>query len=100
MVQLSHPYMTTGKTITLTRWTFVDKVMSLLFNMLSRLTIAFLSRSKQMMRGEVILNEAYDMSEGKEDEDQEVVRRPHQRRLCIFVQMDSRGLQCSSFRLA
>ena len=41
MVQLSHPYMTTGKTIALTRWTFVGKVMSLLFNMLSRLVIAF-----------------------------------------------------------
>ena len=39
IVQLSHPYMTTGKTIALTRWTFVDKVMSLLFNMLSRLVI-------------------------------------------------------------
>ena len=47
IVQLSHPYMTTGKTIALTRWTFVDKVMSLLFNMLSRLVIAFLPRSKQ-----------------------------------------------------
>ena len=46
IVQLSHPYMTTGKTIALTRWTFVDKVMSLLFNMLSRLVIAFLPRSK------------------------------------------------------
>ena len=46
MVQLSHPYMTTGKTIALTRWAFVGKVMSLLFNMLSRLVIAFLSRSK------------------------------------------------------
>ena len=46
MVQLSHPYMTTGETITLTRWTFVGKVMSLLFNMLSRLIIAFLPRSK------------------------------------------------------
>ena len=45
-VQLSHPYMTTGKTIALTRRTFVDKVMSLLFNMLSRLVIAFLPRSK------------------------------------------------------
>ena len=45
-VQLSHPYMTTGKTITLTRWTFVGKVMSLLLNMLSRLVINFLSRSK------------------------------------------------------
>ena len=42
IVQLSHPYMTTGKTTTLTRWTFVGKVMSLLFNMLSRLVIAFL----------------------------------------------------------
>ena len=46
MVQLSHPYMTTGKTIALTRWTFAGKVMSLLFNMLSRLVIAFLPRSK------------------------------------------------------
>ena len=46
IVQLSHPYMTTGKTIALTRWTFVGKVMSLLFDMLSRLVITFLPRSK------------------------------------------------------
>uniref|UniRef100_A0AC11DAK1 Uncharacterized protein n=1 Tax=Ovis aries TaxID=9940 RepID=A0AC11DAK1_SHEEP len=46
IVQLSHPYMSTGKTIALTRWTFVGKVMSLLFNMLSRLVITFLPRSK------------------------------------------------------
>ena len=46
IVQLSHPYMTTGKAIALTRWTFVSKVMSLLFNMLSRLVIPFLPRSK------------------------------------------------------
>ena len=45
-VQLSHPYMTTGKTITLTRWSFVGKVMSLLWNMLSRFVINFLPRSK------------------------------------------------------
>ena len=49
MVQLSHPYMTTGKTIALTRWSFVGKVMSLLFNMLSRLVIAFLPRSKCLL---------------------------------------------------
>ena len=49
IVQLSHPYMTTGKTIALTRWTFVDKVISLLFNMLSRLVITFLSRSKHLL---------------------------------------------------
>ena len=49
MVQLSHPYMTTGKTIALTRWTFVSKVMSLFFNMLSRLVIAFLPRSKRLL---------------------------------------------------
>ena len=49
MVQLSHPYMTTGKTIALTRWTFLDKVMSLLFNMLSRFVIAFLPRSKHLL---------------------------------------------------
>ena len=49
IVQLSHPCMTTGKTIALSRWTFVDKVMSLLFNMLSRLVITFLPRSKQLL---------------------------------------------------
>ena len=50
MVQLSqHPYMTTGKTVALTRWTFVDKVMSRLFNMLSRLVITFLPRSKSLL---------------------------------------------------
>ena len=48
-VQLSHPYMTTGKTIALTRWTFVGKVMSLLFNMLSRLVITFLLTSKHLL---------------------------------------------------
>ena len=48
-VQISHPYMTTRKTIALTRWTFVDKVMSLLFNMLSRLITAFLPRSKHLL---------------------------------------------------
>ena len=47
IVQLSHPYITTGKTIALTRWAFVSNVMSLLFNMLSRLVIAFLPRSKR-----------------------------------------------------
>ena len=49
IVQLSHPYMTTGKTIALTRWTFVGKVMSLLFNMLSRLVITFLPMSKHLL---------------------------------------------------
>ena len=49
IVQLSHPYMTTGKTRALTRWTFLDKVMCLLFNMLSRLIIAFLPRSKHLL---------------------------------------------------
>ena len=49
MVQLSHPYVTSGKTIALTRWTFVSKVMSLLFNMLSRLVITFLSRGKHLL---------------------------------------------------
>ena len=47
VVQLSHPYMTAGKTRALTTWTFIGKVMSLFFNMLSRLVITFLSRSKQ-----------------------------------------------------
>ena len=49
IVQLSHLYMTTGKTIVLTRWTFVDKVMSLLFNMLFRLVITFLPRSIRLL---------------------------------------------------
>ena len=49
IVQLSHPYMTTAKAIALTRWTFVDEVMSLLYNMLSRLVIAFLPRSKHLI---------------------------------------------------
>ena len=49
IVQLSHPYMTTGKTIALTRWTFVGKVKSLFFNMLSRLVIVFLPRSKRLL---------------------------------------------------
>ena len=48
MVHLSHPYMTTGKTIALTRWTFVGKVMTLFFNMLSRFVIAFLQKSKHL----------------------------------------------------
>ena len=49
IVQLSHPYMTTGKTIALTRWTSIGKVMSLLFNMLSKLVMAFLPRSKHLL---------------------------------------------------
>ena len=48
IIQLSHPYITTGKTVALTRWTFVSKVMSLLFNTLSRFVIAFLPRSKHL----------------------------------------------------
>ena len=49
IIQFSHPYLTTGKTIALTRWTFVGKVTSLLFNMLSRLVITFLPRSKHLL---------------------------------------------------
>ena len=49
LIQFSHPHVTTGKTIALTRWTLVGKVMSLLFNMLSRLVIAFLPRSKHLL---------------------------------------------------
>ena len=48
-IQLSHPYVTTGKTIALTSWTFVGKVTSLLFNMLSRLVITFIPRSKRLL---------------------------------------------------
>ena len=53
IVQLSHPYMTTGKTIALIRWTFVSKVISLLFNMLSRLVIAFLPRNKHLLKQQI-----------------------------------------------
>ena len=53
IIQLSHLYMTTGKTIALTRWTFVGKVMSLPFNMLSRLVITFLPRSKHLLISEL-----------------------------------------------
>ena len=56
IVQLSHPYMTTGKTIALTRQTFVGKVISLLFNMLSRLVITFLPRSKHLLISAVVVN--------------------------------------------
>ena len=55
LVQLSHPYMSTGKIIALIRWTFVDKVMSLLYNMLSRLVITFLPRNKHLLPSAVIL---------------------------------------------
>ena len=75
MVQVSHPYMTTGKTITLTRWSFVGKVLSLPFNMLSRLVITFLPSSKhllyydiakslQMVTAAMTLKDAYSL-EGK-----------------------------------
>ena len=57
MVQLSHPYMTTAKTIALTIWTFAGKVMSLLFNMLSRFVIAFLPRSKHLLISSFILTQ-------------------------------------------
>ena len=53
MVQFSHPYMTTGKNITLPRWTFVGKVMSLLLNMLSKLVMAFLPRSKHLLTSQL-----------------------------------------------
>ena len=53
IVQLSHPYMTTGKTIALTRWTFVGKLMSLLLNMLSRLVKAFLARGKRLLTSQL-----------------------------------------------
>ena len=56
MVQLSHPYMTTGENIALTRWTFVGKVMSLLFNMPSRLVITFLPRSKRLSISGVMMD--------------------------------------------
>ena len=49
IVQLSHPYMTTGKTIALIRWTFVGEIMSMLYNILSRLVITFLPRSKRLL---------------------------------------------------
>ena len=67
MIQLSHPYMTTGKTIALTRWIFVSKVMSLLFNMLSRLVIAFLPGSKHLFnfKAEVTICSDFGAKENK-----------------------------------
>ena len=62
IVQLSHPYMTTGKTIALTRWTFVGKVISLLFNMLSRLVITFFPRSKHLLISWLTLYNPMDCS--------------------------------------
>ena len=59
IVQLSHLYITTGKTITLTRWTFVDKVISLLFNILSRLVITFLPRSKHLLISSAVILDPY-----------------------------------------
>ena len=59
IVQLSHPYMTTGKTIALAEWTFVGKVMSLLFNMMSRLVIAFLPRSKHLLISSLLLTSTF-----------------------------------------
>ena len=66
IVQLSHPYMTTGKTIALTVWIFVGKVMSQLFNMLSMLVIAFLPRSKSLVTvSNVLLRVILNMKSGK-----------------------------------
>ena len=64
-VQLSQPYMTTGKTIALTRWTFADKVMSLLSNMLSRLVITFLPRSKHLLTSWLQLQSAVILEPSK-----------------------------------
>ena len=63
-VQLLHPYMTTGKTVPLTRWTFVGKVMSLLFNMLSRLVITFLPRSKCLLISRLQADKTWFPGEG------------------------------------
>ena len=73
MVQLSQPYMTTGKTIALTLWIFVSKMISLLFNMLSRFVIAFLPRSKhlllivQLVKNLPVMQETWVQSLGWED---------------------------------
>ena len=78
IVQLSHPYMTTGKTIALTRQTFVDKVMSLLFNMLSRLVITFLPRSKRLLISWLQSPSA-------------VILEPPQNKVCLII---SDGTRC------
>ena len=65
IVQLSHPYMTTGKTTALTRWTFVGKIMSLLFNMLSRSVIAFLPRSKCLLVSAVTICSDFGVPQNK-----------------------------------
>ena len=65
IAQLSHPYMTTGKTISLTRWTFVGKLMSLLFNMLSRLVITFLPRSEHLFTAAVMIGSDFGAQKSK-----------------------------------
>ena len=66
MVQISYPYMTTGKTIALAKWTFIGKVMFLLFNMLSSLVIAFLPRSKHLLISWLQLPSAVNLEPKKE----------------------------------
>ena len=77
IVQLSHPYMTTGKTIALTRQTFVGRIMSLLFNMLSRLVITFLLRSKHLLISWLQSPSAV------------ILEPPHQKRLSLYTHIPS-----------
>ena len=76
MAQLSHPYMTTGKTIALTKWTFVGRKMSLLFNMLSRLVIAFLPGSKQLLISWLQSPSAVILESNKKEEEEEEKKPP------------------------
>ena len=91
IVQLSHPYMTTGKTIPLTRWNFVGKVMSLLFNMLSRLVITFLPRSKCLLMSRlqsssaVILERWLKKKKNEEKQLAEKVLKTNNKIMCLKI---------------
>ena len=96
IVQLSHPYMTTGKTIALTRWTFVDKVMSLLFNMLSRLVITFLPRGKRLLIWDghsSSFTQWPENGEGTKFTDQ--LLTPHGE-MCLILKDKDKGKSCCS----
>ena len=87
IVQLSHPYMTAGKTIALTRRTFIGKVMSLLFNMLSRLFIAFLPRSKCLLISWLQSPSAVILE-----------RPPHQKKIYIYIERNTTEYKTTQFK--
>ena len=98
IVQLSHPYMTTGKTIALTRWTFVGKVMSLLFNMLSRLVITFLPRNKHLLIS--WQDDAVKVLHSICQQIWKTQQWPQDRKRSVFIPIPNKGnaKECSNYR--